>query len=865
MKVELIATPLLSKEGMRGAALVVFNDKRKEVKLRITGAEPDQLTVRPQYSYYLIKMRGDGHVSVSADDDESFDFDVKFSPARRFEVYLVPTVHTDWGYTATQDVVAQIHKRNTEVGLKLAQNGVKWVAEVINQMVDHKEDQAIREQNRLGYFGIQALPLNVLVGLCSHEELARLLYEAEHLRGKGLRTAVASLNDIPTAPWGLVSALTGAGIRYYIQASNPDRGPLHVNGKIRSPFYWVGPSGKKVLAWFSGGYDGLLFGFNGYHQGMSAGLLSDPSTAAAGIGMFVSQYEARGYPYEEILMYGVYVDNSPVDGKYAETLKEYEKEWANPIVRISTPEEFFELVERKYGERLPEIKGDFGSYWEDGAASSALEEAESLQAKRLITAYEAIHALDPYGLPIAARAWEDLIYWDEHTWGDAKSVSDPHCEAQEKQWAIKAAFSTRPLNDLREALGQGYYFNPYPYQISFYEDGAFYELEPLSSTEKVPTELKPIPFPGVLENEFYRLEFKDGKIKRVYDKQMREFVFSDENYYFDECIYVKGGKGTRLERTITNWWDFGNVREPLEGKDYAIQREKCRVLGYEEGAGVKRARVEAVCGPLRVIKTIELGSKKKEIRVKNEVMKPEEYDKEALYFAFPFNFERPEVYVEEPGAFTDVNAELAPGACAGWFSTAGITALSGELKSSGLLKRHGWAFLKSWDAPLVTIGDINRGKWPSQVPRSGLVFSYVMNNYWHTNYKAAQGGAVFSYSVTTFQPSETGLAKAAKFLSSGVPVGVRAKGPELKVDGDVLCTAVKRWEKGDGLIVRLLEVEGTPKRVTLTAKGDWEFIETDLVESPIKKLGEGERVEFEVPPRDFKTIALRGRSPAGSL
>jgi hypothetical protein len=46
------------------------------------------------------------------------------------------------------------------------------------------------------------------------------------------------------------------------------------------------------------------------------------------------------------------------------------------------------------------------------------------------------------------------------------------------------------------------------------------------------------------------------------------------------------------------------------------------------------------------------------------------------------------------------------------------------------------------DIPLVQVNGINTGKWQETVPaHNGLVMSWVMNNYWFTNFPAAQGGA----------------------------------------------------------------------------------------------------------------------------
>ena len=59
------------------------------------------------------------------------------------------------------------------------------------------------------------------------------------------------------------------------------------------------------------------------------------------------------------------------------------------------------------------------------------------------------------------------------------------------------------------------------------------------------------------------------------------------------------------------------------------------------------------------------------------------------------------------------------------------------------------------EAPLVQFGDINTGKWQTKfVPANAWVFSYAMNNYWMTNFKASQEGRVeFRYSLTSAPPA----------------------------------------------------------------------------------------------------------------
>jgi hypothetical protein len=56
------------------------------------------------------------------------------------------------------------------------------------------------------------------------------------------------------------------------------------------------------------------------------------------------------------------------------------------------------------------------------------------------------------------------------------------------------------------------------------------------------------------------------------------------------------------------------------------------------------------------------------------------------------------------------------------------------------------------DAPLIESGEITmdakKNDWTRDILQNGVIYSYVMNNYWHTNYKADQPGITsFRYSL----------------------------------------------------------------------------------------------------------------------
>jgi alpha-mannosidase len=98
-----------------------------------------------------------------------------------------------------------------------------------------------------------------------------------------------------------------------------------------------------------------------------------------------------------------------------------------------------------------------------------------------------------------------------------------------------------------------------------------------------------------------------------------------------------------------------------------------------------------------------------------------------------------------------------------------------------------------------------------------------MNNYWHTNYLAGQGGdMVFRYSITSRRKSDPVDSARFGFAVSNplqaVVVGANPQGllpveatSLLAIDEpNVLLIGMKRADQGGGLIVRLWELSGRP-------------------------------------------------------
>ncbi len=122
---------------------------------------------------------------------------------------------------------------------------------------------------------------------------------------------------------------------------------------------------------------------------------------------------------------------------------------------------------------------------------------------------------------------------------------------------------------------------------------------------------------------------------------------------------------------------------------------------------------------------------------------------EALYVAFPMGVPTPDsrhptrVFLDTPGAVMRPGVDQVPGTATDWHSVQHYFAVEGGGRT---------VVVASPDIPLVQVNGINTGQWQETLsPHNGLVMSWVMNNYWFTNFPATQGGTfTWRYSLQAF-------------------------------------------------------------------------------------------------------------------
>ncbi|MBI1966913.1 MAG: hypothetical protein HYS40_02890 [Gemmatimonadetes bacterium] len=817
---------------------------------------------------------------------------VRLAPPRRWTLYWLSSIHTDVGYTDLQERCLEIHHRNLDAALArlAAHPEFRFTPECALQVLSYLENRspaagdALLQAIRDGKIGFQALFANLLTGLLSHETLARAAWPAGLLaRERGLAYTAAQITDVPGQTLTLPMVLAASGVRYLASGANPERavpllaGPdaerYHVAGaQVAYPqlHYWEGPDGSRVLHWRAHHYgDGTRYGFDRGADEMGRRL----SDWLLGHPVFLSS----SYPYDVALLYGAdWQDNAQFNEQLVANLEEFNRRYAYPHIVPGRAEDFFREVERRWGPRIPVQRGDTGTYWEDGAASTARELAQFRSAQLAARAAEILALWDDRVEPrdgagadrIRRRAeerramWRDLLLFGEHTWGADVSVSAPDSRQTVEQWAYKRRFvegaAAAARQHVAEALlrlghstdaGRGrIVFNASSWPRSdvvrvpggagtaLTYNGAELPAVDLSdgSALAVVKDVPPLGYLALQEADRaarppldegsaleaqaggfrVRLDPGTGAIASLAGPDARERVRPTPWSGLNQLVYATGGHRTAMWTS----WNRNDLATPAE---LQLSQAHLGTARRERlpGIGVRLVIQRSLAGFPSITSTVTLYDELPWVDIENRLTKTPTLEKEALYVAFPFAFAKPTVDVEVPLGRMTVDKDQLPGSCRDWYCHAHWVWL--REGNDGVL----WS---GPDTPLLTLNDVFRGGWRRRIEPDGTLFAYAMNNYWHTNYAARQGGEgelVFRFRVSLLPPGDP-AEPVRRGWAACDPVYVserhdnRIPGPLISkdralflADREVMVVAAKPADDGEGAIVKLLDVAGQSRPV----------------------------------------------------
>jgi alpha-mannosidase len=712
------------------------------------------------------------------------------------EVHLIHHTHLDIGYTEHQDSVERRHWSHLREAMRLggasagAPDGERFVWNpeglwaVESFLATHPGDSAaFRAAVRQGWIVLDAMFANLLTGMTSTEGLAHALDAKRQLEAfTGVPIVSAMQSDIPGATWGLVPLFARHGVRYFSLGPNQGHRIGHFTDALGDrPFWWVSDDGKdSVLTWSHGA------GYSLFHTGLGYTQLRR-ALDEENVFRYLDQLASAAWPYHlTVLRYNIGSDNGPPDPLLTEAVRTWNERYASPRLVISSVPRAFRAFEERYGASLPALRGDLTGHWEDGVQSTARETAGLRRTAEALQQTEDLAGR--WGVPLPADtlalAWKHVLLYYEHTWGAWNSIGEPEAAPVVAQWARKKSFADSAALltfELREGLlarrrpvlapGTVEVWNTTPTartDLVVLREGAAVTDD---RGREVPSQVlrdgrlaflaRDVPARGFrsyrvragspprpetaprasAETERFRVtvDAERGRIASVVDKATgRELVAQGTEGGLAVYAYVPG-------------------RDPAA----AVPAEPGTLVAGEDGPLVRslvwRAAAPGTEG-IEIEVTLVEGLPRLGIRTRLD--KRLVYEPEAVLYRFAFATQPADVRVSVPGGAFALEREQLPGANRNY-----LTARSWVELRHGTGRDADNIVLVTLDVPMVQVGELGSDPivtgWRTRADPSGTIWSYAMNNYWETNYRAAQDGRFEARFVVTAGADPEGAAQAA--------------------------------------------------------------------------------------------------------
>jgi hypothetical protein len=475
------------------------------------------------------KQPGDLRVSLEVEGEVRDQREVRWQPPPHLRVHLIQHSHHDVGYTNLPSTVRREHCGFLDQALDFAAMTAHYPDEarfrlVIEQAWSLLEFVRAAPPERVALLGellrneefeLTALFGNLTTEICGPEELIRALYPSAQLaRRFGCSLVSAEHNDVPGMSWGLAEVLTGAGIRFFAPQlprygnwCDPplqgfwDEVVLFPQGRPGG-FWWQAPSGGRVLLWDAHGSGG------------------DVRPDLPDLADRLQALVAGGYRQTAVYwpVRGGARDNSPYRVEFCDTVRAWNERWAFPRLLMSTNARFWAELQPELPAGLPVFSGELpGQDYPVGSLSTAAATAVNRRTQVQLLVGERLATLaagvtdHEYPAATLDRAYEEVLWFDEHTWGH-HFPAGPAAEASmlEKQGhayrgaALAHEVTTRALARLADHIalpGEGLYlvvYNPLPHSRTAAVVTPLREIESGGSTMTLVTDPAQPTAPGYL-------------------------------------------------------------------------------------------------------------------------------------------------------------------------------------------------------------------------------------------------------------------------------------------------------------------------------------------------------------------------------
>ncbi len=848
-------------------------------------------------------------------------------PPKKWEIFLVQHAHTDIGYTRPQSEILAEHQRYIDYALDYCDKTddmpdeakFRWTCEsawvVKEYLKTRPASQIDRFKKRIAEGRIEVMGMFCNMAETSDENLMTdFLRPLQAIQEAGIPVKTAMQNDVNGIAWCMPDYFKNTGVKYLDMGINETRSILPFS--LPTCFWWKAPSGEKLLA----------FRAEHYMTGNFFGIESESIKADRLLGM-LSDFDTKKYPFDKISIQfsGYRTDNSPPSTAACNLVKEWNEKYITPKLKLSLASEFLDYVERNYSAQLPVYQNAWLDWWTDGAGSASRETAEVRKTQNLKQVDEglfAMTALNGGELSPNLQAEEDhiaenAIFYDEHTFGADESIDHPYSENTARQWLQKGAYAWEALKMQtllhEEALARYQPFlkkSAFPVihvinSLGWKRSGTVnlfvdFEVLPLdkkvkiidlSTGQEVPAQMirkrtegaywemdvKDIPALGVktlkievadlapvsgnpatqteeLQNQYYKLviDKATGAISSLYDKELnRELIDPQNPWKIGQAIHETMPDRNTYKPAHTSVSNV-KVETGANGNVWESVKITADLAGMYKGTDNSPKGLDL---EIRLYKNV------KKIELKYTAHKQILTDPEALYVAFPFALEDSRIVFETIGGTLSQGQQL-PGSSSDWNVAQNFVAVRGKA---------GQIVVTSNEIPLWQFSDFNMGKF-ERYPKPGKtwLYSWVMNNYWFTNFRAYQeAGFSWSYELTSTKDTTNtfatkfGWGERNVFPTRTFPAGkdelMNPLKESLKIDGSqnvMLVNSRPALNGKDAVILHFRELDGKSADISLSSGVNGRQVKTVTIVNAMGKMVEAGTANLHFNPFEVKFIEL---------
>ena len=494
-------------------------------------------------------------------------------PVREWTLYAVKSAHTDIGLHNSQYIQRHGTVRRIDEARRLIAadpddsdpGAFRYVAEGAwfwgNYPQERGEAAAMSvatNEIARGRLDVDVTCAGNHTHLYGFEELCRSIYTKRELEDRwGIKTRTMLMTDNPGISWSIVAPYAEAGVEHVLfspnhwnphpstiwkmdvnrpwSRNNPDAGgggsriDVRWDSAIPMLFWWQAPqSAARLLVWTCPHYGrgGEPFGIITAWNKMKPMSESEPMMARQ-----LAKMEAR-YPYD-VWLFADYEDDEWPSTRQADLFKKWNAKWKWPQLRTcGRLDEPFDRVKARWGDKIPTLRGEMTSGWLQHAACTPALLARKMAADRALARAETLTAVkaarDKVAYPAEdlRRAWDALIWNDEHSYGVSGYSGRRVFETwmQHRDWIERAE---RVALDLIQRAIPGMIIHKGNPSVLICHD-------------------------GLTENRWYRVAVTNGVVYSIYDKELvRELLEGPANEFrYTRDNHKTWMRGDEAERAL---------------------------------------------------------------------------------------------------------------------------------------------------------------------------------------------------------------------------------------------------------------------------------------------------------------------------